>query len=71
MPKNTNEESEKRRLDLELDSQLEDTFPASDPPKITRSRPEKSTTDKQSEENRDQVCSSGGALPAVRGTGNE
>jgi hypothetical protein len=26
----------KRELDLELDKQLEGTFPASDPPKITR-----------------------------------
>lgn len=28
---------EKRELDLQLDRELEGTFPASDPPKITRS----------------------------------
>ena len=33
----TLEEREKRELDAELDRQLEQTFPASDPPKITRS----------------------------------
>ena len=38
MPKRneTPEEREKRELDQELDRQLEQTFPASDPPKITR-----------------------------------
>jgi hypothetical protein len=38
MPKKseTREEREKRQLDEELDRQLEHTFPASDPPKITR-----------------------------------
>lgn len=35
----TREQREKRELDEELDRQLEQTFPASDPPKITRSRP--------------------------------
>jgi hypothetical protein len=41
MPKSkeTAEEREKRELDAELDRQLEQTFPASDPPKITRSTP--------------------------------
>lgn len=29
----------KRDIDTELDRELEDTFPASDPPKITRGRP--------------------------------
>ena len=38
-PKETHEEREKRKLDEELDRQLEQTFPASDPPKITRSIP--------------------------------
>jgi hypothetical protein len=40
MPKEseTREQREKRKLDEELDRQLEQTFPASDPPKITRSR---------------------------------
>jgi hypothetical protein len=35
----TPEQREKRKLDEELDRQLEQTFPASDPPKITRSVP--------------------------------
>ena len=34
--KMTHDELEKRKLDAELDRQLEQTFPASDPPKITR-----------------------------------
>lgn len=47
-------ERSKQELEKELDRQLEDTFPASDPLKITRSRPatsasrdanEKSTND--------------------------
>jgi hypothetical protein len=37
--KETREQREKRELDEELDRQLEQTFPASDPPKITRSVP--------------------------------
>jgi len=32
----TREQREKRELDEELNRQLEQTFPASDPPKITR-----------------------------------
>jgi hypothetical protein len=32
----TREQREKRELDEELERQLEQTFPASDPPKITR-----------------------------------
>ena len=41
MPKNkeTREQREKRELDEELSRQLEETFPASDPPKVTRSNP--------------------------------
>jgi hypothetical protein len=43
MPKGTDEgskmERSKQELEKELDRQLEDTFPASDPLKITRSRP--------------------------------
>lgn len=35
-PKETQQEREKRALDEELDRQLEETFPASDPPKVTR-----------------------------------
>jgi hypothetical protein len=37
--KETPEQRVKRELDEELDRQLEQTFPASDPPKITRSVP--------------------------------
>ena len=37
--KETREQREKRELDDELNRQLEETFPASDPPKITRSSP--------------------------------
>jgi hypothetical protein len=35
----TRDERERRELDAELDRQLEETFPASDPPKVTRSTP--------------------------------
>lgn len=35
----TPEELEKQTLDAELDRQLDQTFPASDPPKITRGAP--------------------------------
>ena len=35
------EQSEKQRLDQELDFELKQTFPASDPPKITRPRRKK------------------------------
>ena len=35
--KETPEQRQKRKLDEELDRQLEQTFPASDPPKITLS----------------------------------
>lgn len=34
--KETDEQRRKRQLDEELNRQLEQTFPASDPPKITR-----------------------------------
>ena len=47
MSKETEEERIKRKLDLDLDRELEDTFPASDALKITRSRPEKPLTPKQ------------------------
>ena len=41
MPKHkeTREQRKKRELDEELSRQLEETFPASDPPKVTRSNP--------------------------------
>jgi hypothetical protein len=41
MPKvlETRKQREKRELDDELNRQLEETFPASDPPKVTRSSP--------------------------------
>jgi hypothetical protein len=35
----TRDQCEKRKIDEELDRQLEQTFPASDPPKVTRSIP--------------------------------
>jgi hypothetical protein len=40
MSKQTKEEERRtwRKLDLQLDKELEDSFPASDPPKITRNR---------------------------------
>ncbi len=51
MPKKreTREEREKRELDDELDRQLEQTFPASDPPKVTRSAPATQVTSNPSE----------------------
>jgi hypothetical protein len=48
MPKkrDTREERKKQELDDELDRQLEETFPASDPPKVTRSNPATQITPK-------------------------
>jgi len=40
----TREQREKRELDDELNRQLEETFPASDPPKVTRSSPSSQIT---------------------------
>jgi len=37
--KQTDETRKKRELDEKLDRQLEQTFPASDPPKVTRRLP--------------------------------
>ncbi len=37
--KETRQQREKREVDDELNRQLEETFPASDPPKVTRSSP--------------------------------
>jgi hypothetical protein len=50
MPKEgeTRKEREKREIDDELDRQLEQTFPASDPPKVTRSSPATQVTPKPS-----------------------
>jgi hypothetical protein len=36
MPKETLKQRDKRKLDLQLDEELDGTFPASDPLKITR-----------------------------------
>jgi hypothetical protein len=36
VPNGTRQENTKREQDRELDRELEDTFPASDPPNITR-----------------------------------
>ena len=44
--KDTREEREKQELDEELDRQLDQTFPASDPPKVTRITPPSQTTPK-------------------------
>jgi hypothetical protein len=44
--KETREQREKRRLDDELDRELKETFPASDPPKVTRSIPATQITPK-------------------------
>ena len=44
MSKETKEEQKKRKLDLELDRELENTFPASDAPKVTRRSPEPHVT---------------------------
>lgn len=48
MPKSkeTREERKRRKLDDELDRQLEQTFPASDPLKVTRSNPASQVTPK-------------------------
>ena len=35
-PQESSKEQKKRALDAELDRELEDTFPASDPTKVTR-----------------------------------
>lgn len=51
--KNTREEREKQELDEELDRQLEQTFPASDPPKVTRSTPPPQITPKPGAGNED------------------
>lgn len=42
----TPEQRRRRAVDDELDRELEQTFPASDPPKITRSEPEGQITPK-------------------------
>jgi hypothetical protein len=44
--KDSHEEREKQELDEELDRQLEQTFPASDPPKVTRVTPPSQTVPK-------------------------
>ena len=35
-PRKTPEDEEREQLDRELDEELDNTFPASDPPKVTR-----------------------------------
>ena len=47
MSKEIREERAKRRLDSELDRELEDTFPASDALKVTRRTPERVVTPEQ------------------------
>jgi hypothetical protein len=48
MPKDkeSSEQRERRELDEKLDRQLEQSFPASDPPKVTRSLPATQITPK-------------------------
>ena len=46
--KETREHRERRELDDELNRQLEETFPASDPPKVTRSIPASQITPRPS-----------------------
>lgn len=62
MSRDSKQEQAKRKLDVELDRQLEDTFPASDALKITRRRPEIPVTPRQSTD--DQACV-GVAPPAI------
>ena len=50
----TREEREKRELDKELDRQLEQTFPASDPPKVMRSTPSTQITPNPDSNNEEQ-----------------
>jgi hypothetical protein len=42
----TREQRERKALEDELDRELEQTFPASDPPKVTRSSPDLQITPK-------------------------
>jgi hypothetical protein len=54
--RNAPEQSEKQRLDEELDRQLEQSFPASDPPKITRvpqKQPKQSSDKSRKDRDRD------------------
>jgi hypothetical protein len=59
MPKEreTREQREKRELDEQLDRELEQTFPASDPPKITRSVRAKPIDSKQQPDDGEQETS--------------
>jgi hypothetical protein len=44
MEKAALERAEKQKLDAELDRELEQTFPASDPPTVTRNAPDSRIT---------------------------
>jgi hypothetical protein len=44
--KPTRERRERKAIEEELDRELEQTFPASDPPKVTRSSPDSQITPK-------------------------
>jgi hypothetical protein len=46
MPKEKTREEREKAIEDELDCELEQTFPASDPPKITRSSPDGQITPK-------------------------
>lgn len=43
------DEKTREEIEDELDRELEGTFPASDPPKITRSRPDREFTPREDE----------------------
>jgi hypothetical protein len=51
--KDTRKQREKLELDNELTRQLEETFPASDPPKVTRSSPATQITPRSSTDEED------------------
>jgi hypothetical protein len=51
-PRATRQESVKRKLEIELDRELEGTFPASDPLKITRTKPDRRVTPRSKDSSR-------------------
>jgi hypothetical protein len=55
MPKETETRAAayQREMDEELNRQLEQTFPASDPPKVTRSVPESQITPKRPQDDKE------------------
>ena len=53
VPKKPKQDQRKRDLDVQLDKELEGTFPASDPLKITRGRPGKRITPQTNPDDQD------------------